>query len=267
MKHLRKALIRLLIGIIVIAGGTIAWLYEPEPGADAPLVIVSVDNSLWNRIGLNRLTYVRLLRLEGLRPVLVDFDADASTARANELLSDARGLVLTGGGDVAARYYNGEADLTRGVKPARDALELMLLDAADRESLPVLGLCRGAQLLNVYFGGTLGDFRSETEKYDRHMAGWPGHAVTIDEDSRLADIFGRSVLDAVTTWHGQFVDSPGTDVRIVARSPDGTPEAIEIGTSREFGMLGVQWHAEMPPWDEAQRPLFTAFAAAVRQHE
>ena len=68
----------------------------------------------------------------------------------------------------------------------------------------------------------------------------------------------------MTTLHGQFVAEAAVNVRVVARAEDGTPEAIEVGQGEEFGMLGVQWHAEVPPWDRRQRPLFEAFARAVR---
>ena len=92
--------------------------------------------------------------------------------------------------------------------------------------------------------------------------GW-AHIGSSPMDSRLAAFYGGRTEQHVTTLHGQFVASPGRDVRIVAYAPDGTPEAIEVGTDPAFGMLGVQWHAEVPPWDARQRPLFAAFRDAV----
>ena len=236
-----------------------AVYYVPDPGDGAPRVLVSVDRTLWNSIGLNQLTYVRKLRLAGLSPVLVDFAEDGGLS-AN-LFNNIGGLVLTGGGDVAATEYGGDPAVTRDVNPARDAFELALLEMAEGRSLPILGLCRGAQLMNVHRGGTLGDFRDEP-RFDVHRNALDGHAVLIEAGSRLAAIYGTTRLDEVTTWHGQHVAVPGRGIVITAHSPDGIPEAIEVEDA-PF-MLGVQWHAEMPPWDEQQERLFTAFADAVR---
>ncbi|MDX1507645.1 MAG: gamma-glutamyl-gamma-aminobutyrate hydrolase family protein, partial [Woeseiaceae bacterium] len=157
--------------------------------------------------------------------------------------------------------YGGDEAVTLGVNPARDAFELALLDAAVSRALPVLGLCRGAQLMNVHHGGTLGDFRHEL-RYGAHRNIFAGHAVTIAADSRLADIYDAVKLERVTAWHGQHVDRPGRGVEITAHAPDGTPEAIEV--EGDTFMIGVQWHAEMPPWDAQQERLFEAFADAVR---
>lgn len=236
-----------------------AVYYVPDPGAGAPRVLVSVDRTLWNTLGLNRLTYVRKLRLAGLSPVLVEFPEDGELPP--DLLHDIDGLVLTGGGDVAAAAYGGGAAVTLDVKPARDAFEFALLETAEARSLPILGLCRGAQLMNVHRGGTLGDFRDES-RFGIHRNALQGHPVTIQAGSRLAAVYGTERLDEVTTWHGQHVAAPGRNVVISAYSPDGIPEAIEVEDA--FFMLGVQWHAEMPPWDEQQQPLFVAFADAVR---
>lgn len=235
--------------------------YEPDPGPDAPRVLVSVDRTVWNSLGLNRFTYVRQLRRAGLRPVLVRFTEDGSLP-VDLLKASVAGLVLTGGGDVAAARYDGDPDVTRDVKPARDAFELALLEAAWKRSLPVLGLCRGAQLMNVWLGGTLGDFRDDAGRYAVHHSATSGHAVRFEAGSELARIYGATVIHDVTTWHGQHVDRPGRGVDITGYSPDGVPEAFEV-PGHPFA-IGVQWHAEMPPWDERQDALFDAYAAAVR---
>lgn len=254
----------LLLGLALTAAvlavlALFAVYYVPDPGQGAPRVLVSVDRTLWNDVGLNRLTYVRKLRLAGLSPVLAEFPVEGEPSP--DLLDDIDGLVLTGGGDVAAVQYGGDPAVTLDVKPARDAFELGLLEMAEARTLPILGLCRGAQLMNVHRGGTLGDFRDEP-RFGVHRNALEGHAVVIEAGSRLADIYGTGRLDEVTTWHGQHVAAPGRGVVIAARSPDGIPEAIEV-TDVPF-MLGVQWHAEMPPWDEQQERLFVAFADAVR---
>ena len=236
-----------------------ALYYVPDPGDGAPHVLVSVDRTLWNSMNLNQLTYVRKLRLAGLSAVLTRFPEDGEVSP--DLFDGIAGLVLTGGGDVAAAEYGGDPTVTLDVKPPRDAFELALLELAEARSLPILGLCRGAQLINVHRGGTLGDFRDEP-RFGIHRSLLEGHPVTIEASSRLATIYGTRRLDEVTTWHGQHVARPGRGIVITAYSPDGIPEAIEVEDA-PF-VLGVQWHAEMPPWDEQQERLFSAFADAVR---
>ncbi|MDX1499671.1 MAG: gamma-glutamyl-gamma-aminobutyrate hydrolase family protein [Woeseiaceae bacterium] len=239
----------------------------PVPAADAPRVLVSVDRTLWNRLGINRLTWVRTLRNAGVRPVLVDFSRQPPGAGAAAAwLDEVDGLILSGGGDVAPMRYGDAAIRAEDVSAERDAFELALLAAAEARGMPILGVCRGAQLINVYRGGTLGDFRADGDRYDRHHRLPPGHAVTFEPDSRLAEIFGTQKLDSVVTWHGQHVAEPGAGVSITGRAPDGTPEAIEVHTGSRFGMLGVQWHAEIAPWDGHQQRLFDAFAAGVERH-
>lgn len=233
--------------------------YVPNPGDGAPRVLVSVDRTLWNKFGLNRLTYVRKLRLAGLQTVLVEYSEDGDLPAT--VLDDIDGVVLTGGGDVAATRYGGDGAVTFDVKPARDAFEFALIEAAEKLSLPVLGLCRGAQLMNVHLGGTLGDFRDEP-RFGTHRNALRGHAVILEPDSQLADIYETGRLEEVITWHGQYVDVPGRGVVISAFSPDGIAEAIE--TEGAWFALGVQWHAEMPPWDEQQQRLFVALADAIR---
>ncbi len=260
-RALRWATFLSLIAVVSFA----AWYYEPDPGDDAPRILVSVDRTLWNRVGLNRWTYVRALRKAGLRPVLADFGHLPADADAGGRLDGIDGLLLSGGGDVAAVHYGGDERISRDVNPARDAFELELLATADRSGMPVLGLCRGAQLLNVHRGGTLGDFREDSARYRRHKRIWGGHPVTLVDDTRLAGIFAETELESVVTYHGQYVERPGDGVRITAHAPDGTPEAIEVATDEPFGMIGVQWHAEVRPWDERQQKLFDAFReAAVR---
>jgi gamma-glutamyl-gamma-aminobutyrate hydrolase PuuD len=218
---MRRRLI-LILGTVPAAAilavlGLFAVFYVPDPGEAAPRVLVSVDRTLWNSAGLNRLTYVRKLRLAGLSPVLAEFPEDGGLSP--DLFSDIDGLVLTGGGDVAAAEYGGDAAVT----------------------------------LNV---------NRDEPRFGLHRNMLEGHPVTIEPGSRLAAIYGTGRLDEVTTWHGQHVAEPGRGVVITAYSPDGIPEAIEM--EHAPFMLGVQWHAEMPPWDEQQERLFVAFAEAVR---
>ena len=260
---MKRLILRVAVAIALLSAVAVLLLtalyYVPNPGPSAPRVVVSVDRTLWNGLGLNQFTYIRALRRAGLRTEVVDYASPESEVDA--LLDGARGLVLTGGGDVAAARYGGDPSATLGVKLERDAFEFGLLEQIESRDLPVLGLCRGAQLLNVHLGGTLGDLRAEKDRFRRHRNILRGHPVQLDPGSQLADIYDAKRLDRITTWHGQFVDEPGAGVRVTASAPDGTPEGFEV-PGEDF-VIGVQWHAEMPPWDREQDALFDAFAAAV----
>lgn len=252
--------------VVLVAGFVLSFI--SSPAHDAPKVLVSVDRTLWHRLGFSRLTYTRALSAAGLRPVVIDFEThDSGSAAIAKLLAGADGLVLSGGGDVDPQRYGAEAKTALDVNKKRDALEFALLELAEQRRIPVLGICRGAQLINVHRGGTLGEFRSDQPRYQRHRRLRSGHAVQLEEDSRLAQIFGTTELASVITFHGQYVDLPGKDVSIVGFAPDGTPEAIEVNTGSAFGMLGVQWHAEVVPWDQQQAKLFRAFAAAASSYQ
>lgn len=257
----RRVALATIAAIVLIVAAVVYW---PPLPANAPIVLVSVDRSPWNRFGGNRLTHVRALRDAGLRPVMVDFDLVKDAAfSASSLLEGVDGLVLGGGGDVDPKRYGRESGPALDVSPKRDAFEWALLSAAEQLGLPVLGLCRGAQLINVYHGGTLGDFRADSPRYDRHHRVLSGHPVSLEAGSRLASIYDGTRLEEVVTFHGQHVETPGAGVRIVGYAPDGTPEAIEVDTGSAFGMLGVQWHAEVVPWDSHQAKLFRALSGAA----
>lgn len=253
-----------LTAATVLFLAVLGLVYLPVPPVGAPAVLVSVDRTLWNRSGLNRLTHVRALRDAGLVPVLVDFDAVTHPVTVvDDLLKEIDGLIISGGGDVDPGLYRSDFNAVVGVNPQRDRFELALLEAAAQRGMPVLGLCRGAQLINVHRGGTLGDFRADTPRFDRHHRVLSGHSVNVASNSRLAKIFGQTRLESVVTYHGQYVEQPGEGVRITAYALDGTPEAIEVATDSGFGVIGVQWHAEVLPWDTHQGRLFRALADAA----
>ncbi|HEX3539349.1 MAG TPA: gamma-glutamyl-gamma-aminobutyrate hydrolase family protein [Acidimicrobiales bacterium] len=171
-------------------------------------------------------------------PVLDPLDAAA-------VVSGLDAVLLTGGGDVAAWCYGQEAaPEASGMDAARDAWELALVAAAGAGGLPILGICRGAQLLNVSAGGTLlqhlpavSPELHRVTSHDRE----PVHAVVVDPASRLAGITGGGPI-GVNSLHHQAVDRVGAGFRAVAWSPEGFVEAIE---GRDAPCIGVQWHPEL----------------------
>jgi putative glutamine amidotransferase len=156
------------------------------------------------------------------------------------------GLLLAGGGDIAPGLYGAEAEEhTAGVQAARDGAESALLAAALERGIPVLGVCRGMQLLNVARGGTLVQHLPDRVGHDGHRrrAGvFDEHSVTVAEGTRTAAALGRTRLDA-PSYHHQAVDVLGEGVVATAWADDGTVEALEYAGAD--GVLGVQWHPEM----------------------
>lgn len=149
--------------------------------------------------------------------------------------------------------------------PPRDAFELELLTDAHERGLPVLGICRGSQLINTFFGGTLHqDLKAADLAPTRFDSVLPRRPVQILAGSRLRRVLGIERC-RVNSLHNQAVDRPGDDLEIVARDDDGVVQAIE---HREHPFLiGVQWHPEYLPQKRVQRRLFAALVhSAVATH-
>lgn len=150
-----------------------------------------------------------------------------------------------------------------GVDRARDAMELRLLEHARKHDLPVLGICRGAQLMTLAEGGTL--MRDVNTMYDERPDLYtvlPRREVAVTNDSRLHRIVGRTDL-LVNSLHFHAVREPARGMRIVAREPSGVPQAIEHSARRFW--LGVQWHPEYLPQQKSHQQIFAALADAARQ--
>jgi len=189
------------------------------------------------------------------------------------LLEHCHGLVLTGGGDIDPKYYGEDprADLD-GVLQARDELEFAALGCAIDRELPILGICRGLQVMNVRLGGTLWqDIDTDVPSQVRHqqLGRWEerSHDVDIEPDSRLHDAIGARAIH-INSFHHQAIREPAPRLRVTARSEDGLVEAAEL-RDYPFG-VGVQWHPERgeatAPESDPDRRLFAAFRCAVNEH-
>jgi len=157
------------------------------------------------------------------------------------------GLLLTGGHDVDPALYNGPAAHPK-IKPVnreRDDFELKLLDYAVKNRMPVLGICRGLQLANVYFGGTLfpdceeAGFRAHKPQSGQDCV----HPVSIEKGTLLHKICGADTA-VVNSSHHQAADKHGRGLKVSARSEDGVIEAMELEDNSENFFLLVQWHPE-----------------------
>ena len=181
---------------------------------------------------------------------------------------DFDGVVLAGGLDVdPARYGVDVPHPTVELDRQRDSTEFAIFDAARRESVPALGICRGMQLMNVALGGTLHqDIPTEHPSEITHNV--PGkhperrdHAVEVKPGTRLAQIAQERKIQ-VNSRHHQGVEKLAPGVAVAATAPDGLVEAFESG---EPWLLAVQWHPENLTSDPASRRLFAEFARAVRE--
>jgi putative glutamine amidotransferase len=202
-------------------------------------------------------SYVHALESAGLIPLSVP--TLLAPRHAAAALDSVRGLVLTGGEDVAPERYGAVPHPKLGdVDPARDAAELELIAAARARRLPILAICRGIQILNVAMGGTLyQDLDSERPGTVRHAAE-RNHAVRVQRDSTLAGALGVESGE-VNSRHHQAIRDLAPGLRAVAWAEDGVIEGAEAADPAAGWMVAVQWHPE----DLTERALFRGFARAV----
>jgi putative glutamine amidotransferase len=184
--------------------------------------------------------YPRSIALAGGLPVELTRDADAE-----EMVGHLDALVLTGGADVEPSHYGQEPDPDLGaVEPDRDAWELALLAAARAKGIPVLAICRGFQLVNVVFGGTL---RQHVELDDG--SGHPQwdvdghertHGVNVVEGTVTSGLYEGEI--GVNSLHHQVVDEVGEGLIVTAKATDGVVEGLE---TPDGSIVAVQWHPEL----------------------
>jgi putative glutamine amidotransferase len=201
------------------------------------------------------MTYLRAIEAAGGLPVVLPPLGDAVA-----YLDRLDGVCLSGGPDLDPEAYGAaERHAELGpTEPDLDAFELALARAADACGMPMLGICRGAQALNVARGGTL------RQHIPGHRQAEPAtattHTVHVEPGTRLARLVGTRPL-RVNSFHHQAVDDLGAGLAAVAYSADGTIEAVEAPGPRL--VLGVQWHAEGLAHQQPHSELFTALVAAA----
>lgn len=211
-------------------------------------------------------SYMQALTEAGAVPVLLSLDMDEEQLKS--CLDRLDGLLLAGGNDVSPSQF-GEAPLPGlgEVNPLRDQTELRLIAAAMERELPVLGICRGIQMMNVALGGSLWqDLPSQQPKACGHrqncLGRYPSHRVQIVPGTLLNRLTGLEELE-VNSFHHQAVREPGGELSVCAYCTDGVVEAIEHPSLPFF--LGVQWHPERTCQTDAASPaLFRSFVNAAR---
>jgi putative glutamine amidotransferase len=210
--------------------------------------------------------YVDALEAEGALVILLPSPAEPEQAAEYAALLD--GVILTGGDDPHPHLFGEEPHRKiERVDLRRDRFEIALVRAARSRGLPLLGICRGVQLLNIALGGDIyQDIDSQAESaicHSQHTLGdetW--HEIEIADGSRLAGYLGQRRL-AVNSFHHQACRRPGEGLKVAATAVgDGIVEAVEDPAHPFF--LGVQWHPEIGP-DAASRSLFSGFVRTARE--
>lgn len=179
------------------------------------------------------------------------------------------GFLLSGGDDINPIYFNQEPSKKLGkVNNKQDTFQITLVKEILRQTKPILGICRGIQVLNVSLGGTvyqdLDDIPSKTILHMQKSERYRGiHKVTLEPGSRLFNLFGDSIF--VNSYHHQSIEIPGGKLRVVGKTSDNVIEAIELA---EYPYcIGVQWHPEMMfAHTEEMRELFESFVHASQSH-
>ncbi len=201
--------------------------------------------------------YSKAIERAGGIPVMLPPIPALDDGRIDTLLERVDGVLFHGGGDLDPRLYGQEASAEQlyGIVAEHDAVELAVMRAAIARDAPVLGLCRGLQVLNVACGGTLQqDIGTETH-WMRYLP------VTLDSGSRLAKAFGTDQPEHCHHVHHQAIDRLGDGLRIVGHAADGMPEAVEFEAAR--WIVATQWHPEDNAVDDATQQC--VFDELVRQ--
>jgi putative glutamine amidotransferase len=216
-----------------------------------------------------RETYLQKLQDQNLLPIFVSHALSATAVDRKFAAAD--GLLMMGGLDVESnRYTNRPAHEETNPSPERDGLELSLFQRAVAERIPVLGICRGCQVMAVAAGGSLHQHLPDHGLQEKHGESVDGeaydhvvnisHNVHIKSETKLKHIVGKGEV-TVTSGHHQAVKDPGRKLVIAGESPSGVIEAIEH--EDDYFCIGLQSHPETQ-FDGPFEPVFSAFASALQ---
>lgn len=183
------------------------------------------------------------------------------------LYSRLDGILFSGGGDIALEHFSGDSHpRIDDVEPERDSVELKMLNAAASDGKPMLGICRGCQVMNVALGGTLYTHIPDQLPNALDHA-YPGnkrtilvHEVKLEEGTHIAEVMGEPIVK-VNSLHHQGLKDIAPSLRVTGYAPDGLVEAVEL-PDHPFA-IAVQWHPEWLTDQESTRNLFRKFVEAA----
>lgn len=264
MKKARKiarGIVRVALALALSVTGVTAWTHFGR-GEEAPRIGLSLSGDWYDRSELNPAATGLALSRAGANVTNLGPD---DLPRLGSILAGLDGLVLVGGmDDVDPALFGGDPSKAHFVERRRDDFEIELLRRAGERGLPVLALCRGAQLLAVAYGGSLRPLVGE--QADRHalsLRSLAAHEVSVTPGTRLSGLVGSGPF-TVSSTHFQAIADAGPRLVVAARSDDGVIEAVELPGPRF--VLGLQWHPEWEPLsgDRSLAP-FRALVGAARR--
>lgn len=236
-------------------------------------------NNVIHLNGLNQsrvpVDYSNAVERSGGLPFLIPVLKYADDKVIDEIISRVDGVIFTGGSDIDSSFYGIEnkeeiEDIMK-LNKIRDEFEFRLLKSAIKLNKPILGICRGIQLINVYFGGTLyKDINSEYDTDIEHLAPLDckyrkTHEIEIDKNSKLYEIYSRTKIE-VNSFHHQGLKKVAKGFKVIAKATDGIVEAIEY-EGNNF-ILGLQFHPEMMfENDEEQLKVFKYFIKKIENYK
>ena len=250
------------LGLFIVGFCSVLCACGSRPESRVPVIGIS-DFCNGGTVTVSRTYFDAVLRAGGV-PVLIPLIGDEQ--KLDGLLQSIDGLILTGGGDVDPAYFGEEPSPHLGhVNAPRDTFDFRLIELAARHKIPVLGICRGEQLINVAFGGTLyqdlpTEHPSTAEHHQKPPYDVPVHSVTLTAGSPLCALLGKDTL-AVNSLHHQAIKTLAPGLAAMAVSEDGLTEAVCLPDKRF--VWAVQWHPEFSfRVNEDSRKIFKAFVGA-----
>ena len=232
--------------------------------SDAPMIGITTYGRNEDNDFTIPAVYVDSVRRSGGVPILLP----PGEPRVTSWLERVDGVILVGGGDIGPdRYGGGHHEAVYMVDPERDDTEFTLTRCILDQEVPTLGICRGAQVLNVVLGGTLFEDLPEAIGEDIEHRLPPReptpHAIEVVAGSRLAEVVEKLRFSAAS-WHHQGIRDVGEGLEVVAHAPDGVVEALELRSHP--WLIAVQWHPELTAaTDPVQQRLFDALVRESRR--
>lgn len=228
-----------------------------------PVIGITANYDLDTGLFLLKDYYVEAVSNAGGRPVILVPGLDEKII--DSYLEICQGIILSGGGDIDPLYFSQLPEEQLGeINPWRDELEIKIAQKALHSNFPILGICRGCQVLNVAAGGTvLQDIKTGLCHMQKAPRSYPIHDIFIEKPSLLASIINYDSI-RVNSFHHQAVQYLGESIMISARAADGIVEAIESNKHSFF--MGVQWHPECMK-DKFSNLLFSALIQKAKHYE
>jgi putative glutamine amidotransferase len=252
-------LVGIVLVLLVAAKVYRGCLHRSLPD-DAPRIGLALDDFWFNRTGIVASAFDVSIARAGGRMVELDFrDAGdpLDPEKVARILDEIDGLILGGGGSVDPDLYGEERKEGEPADRLCDEFALELIRQADARKIPFVGICRGCEILNVAYGGTLKDLDPDVRA--RHFLPLEGHDLFVDEESRLAEILGRTEFEGVLSTHLMGLDRLGDRVRPVAWADRERTEVEAIEITGADWIFGLLWHPERETLgDEMHLSLFRA---------